>query len=213
MKKMQFLYAMVAVLFTGCQTIHAPAQRATKGDKMLEGMRIAILVTDGFEQVEMTEPKKALEDAGAEVLIVSPKLHTIQGYHHDKEGDRFDVDISIKNAHQKNFSALLLPGGVKNPDQLRLVPEAIQFIKEFGDHNKPIAAICHGPWPLINAGLARGRKMTSWPSLEADLRNAGAEWVDQEVVVSKNIVTSRKPDDIPAFNQAMIELFAKHHRK
>ncbi len=175
--------------------------------KNLEHLRVAILLTDGFEQVEMTEPRKALEAAGAKTTLISPKAGHVQGYHHDQKEDSFAVEMLLADAKPEDFDALLLPGGVKNPDSLRMVPEAITFIKKMG--KKPIAAICHGPWPLINAGLVKGLTITSWPSLEVDLKNAGAHWVDREVVTDKKIVTSRKPDDIPAFNDAMIKLFAK----
>jgi protease I len=174
----------------------------------LEGKRVAILVTDGFEQVELTEPRKALQKAGAEALIVSPKKK-VQGVHHDKPGDKFECDLALADAHAKDFDGLVLPGGVFNPDALRMDEEAVAFVKAFVDAGKPIAAICHGPWTLIETGAVEGRRMTSWPSLKTDLRNAGAEWVDEEVVVDRGLVTSRKPDDIPAFNAKMIEEFAE----
>lgn len=207
MSRTIFLLPLLLMATTGCKSIDTPAHKPA-GE--LKGMRIAVVVTDGFEQAELTEPKKALEEAGALVTIISPKTDSIQGYKHDKKSDSFLVDLPLHNAKPENFDALLLPGGVKNPDQLRLVPEAIKFIKDIGQQKKPIAAICHGPWTLINAGLVKGHKMTSWPSLKVDLQNAGAQWVDEEVVVSKNLVTSRKPEDIPAFNRAMIQVFSKH---
>ncbi|HEY8321118.1 MAG TPA: type 1 glutamine amidotransferase domain-containing protein [Candidatus Baltobacteraceae bacterium] len=179
-------------------------------DKHLDGLRVAILLTDGFEQVEMTEPRAALDAAGATTTLVSPKSDTVQGMHHDQKGDTFPVDLTLDNASGRDFDALLLPGGVANPDALRLEPKAIGFVASFAD--KPIAAICHGPWTLIDAGLAKGKRMTSWPSLKTDLRNAGADWVDEKAVTDGNLVTSRKPDDIPAFNEAMIGLFAKRAR-
>jgi deglycase len=175
----------------------------------LDGKRVAIVATDGFEQVELTEPMKALQEAGARTEIVSVKPGEIQGWKHFDKADFFKVDKTLDQAKPDDYDALMLPGGVANPDQLRLSAKAIQFIKAFVDAKKPIAAICHGPWTLIDAGAARGRKMTSWPSLKTDLRNAGAEWVDQEVVTDQGLVTSRKPDDIPAFNRKMIEEFAE----
>jgi protease I len=175
----------------------------------LSGKRVAILATDGFEQSELTEPMKALQEAGAKAEIVSPKSGQIQGWKHFDKADFFKVDRTVDQASPDDYDALMLPGGVANPDQLRLNEKAIRFIKAFVDAKKPIAAICHGPWTLIDAGAVRGRKMTSWPSLKTDLRNAGAEWVDQEVVTDQGLVTSRKPDDLPAFNRKMIEEFAE----
>jgi deglycase len=181
----------------------------------LNEMRVAILVTDGFEQVEMTEPRKALDQAGAETEIVSPKPDAVQGWKHFDKGDTFDVDVPLSEASADEFDALLLPGGVANPDQLRAIPEAVAFVRAFVESGKPIAAICHGPWTLIEAGGVRGRKITSWPSLKTDLTNAGAEWVDQEVVTDNGLVSSRKPQDIPAFNRKMLEEFAegKHAKR
>ena len=179
----------------------------------LDGMNVAILVTDGFEQVELTEPKKALDDAGAKTEIVSPKDGEVEGWHHYDAGDKFPVDVPLAKANAQNYDALLLPGGVANPDQLRMNPEAVKFVRQFFDAGKPVAAICHGPWTLIEAGVVKGRQITSWPSIKTDLRNAGAEWVDEEVVTDNGLVTSRKPDDIPAFNRKMIEEFAEgRHR-
>jgi protease I len=175
----------------------------------LDGKRVAIVATDGFEQAELTEPMKALQEAGAKTEIVSVKPGQIQGWKHFDKADFFKVDKTVDQAKPDDYDALMLPGGVANPDQLRLSAKAIQFIKAFVDAKKPIAAICHGPWTLIDAGAVRGRKMTSWPSLKTDLRNAGAEWVDQEVVADQGLITSRKPDDIPAFNRKMIEEFAE----
>jgi protease I len=179
---------------------------------MLKDVRIAILVADGFEQVELTEPRKALEEAGAKTKIVSPSTDQVQGWHHFDKGDNFRVDVPLTSAQPDDFDALLLPGGVVNPDQLRINTMAVDFVRGFFDAGKPVAAICHGPWTLIDAGAARGRKMTSWPSLKADLTNAGATWVDEEVVSEQGLVTSRKPKDIPAFNQKMIELFGQSRR-
>jgi protease I len=175
----------------------------------LNGLRIAILVTDGFEQVELTKPRKALDDAGAKTHIVSPQSERVRGWKFTDWGDEFPVDMVLERAQPHNFDALLLPGGVMNPDALRMQPKAVEFIKAFFDAGKPVAAICHGPWTIIEAGAARGRRIAAWPSLKTDLHNAGAEWVDQEVVVDGALVSSRKPDDIPAFNQRMIELFSR----
>lgn len=177
--------------------------------KSLNGKKVAILVAEGFEQVELTEPKKALEGAGADVRIVSPAKGKVQGWKHFDKADHFTVDVPLSQAQAGEFDALLLPGGVANPDQLRMLPEAVAFIRGFFEAGKPVAAICHGLWPLIDAGVITGRKVTSWPSLQMDLKNAGAEWVDQEVVTDNGLVTSRKPDDIPAFNRKMIEEFAE----
>ena len=170
--------------------------------------KVAVLATDGFEEVELTEPVKALRDAGAEVTIVSLKKGSIQGMHHDKPGDKITVDADLSEVDAEEFDALLLPGGVANPDTLRLVPEAIDFVRGFVEAEKPIAAICHGPWTLIDAGGVSGKRVTSWPSLKTDLINAGAHWSDEPVVEDRGLVTSRKPDDIPKFNTAMIALFA-----
>lgn len=180
----------------------------------LKGRRVAILATDGFEQVELTEPKKALEAAGAVVQIVAPKGGAIEGWNHHDKGSRFPVDRALDGAEADDFDALVLPGGVINPDALRLEPKAIAFVQAFVKADKPIAAICHGPWTLIDAGGVRGRRMTSWPSLKADLSNAGAQWEDAEVVTDRGLVTSRKPDDIPAFTRKMIEEFreGRHDR-
>lgn len=175
----------------------------------LVGKRVAILATDGFEQVELTEPLRALKEEAAEVHIVAPKSGEIQGYNHHDKGDVVAVDHAVNQVKAEDYDALVLPGGVINPDALRLEPEAIDFIRHFVQTKKPIAAICHGPWTLINAGGVKGRTVTSWPSLEADLSNAGATWVDQEVVVDSGLVTSRKPDDLPAFCRAMVEEFAE----
>jgi protease I len=171
----------------------------------LQGKRIAILMTDGVEQVEYTGPRSFLEQQGAKVTLVSPKGtgEEIQGFNHMSLGGKFKVEMTVRDARSADFDALVLPGGVANPDQLRLKPEAIAFIREFGQANKPIAAICHGPWTLIDAGIAKGKRVTSWPTLQTDLRNAGAEWSDEQVVVDGKLVTSRKPDDIPAFNEAL----------
>jgi protease I len=168
-----------------------------------------VLATDGVEQVELTEPVKALKDAGAEVKIVSDKKREIQAFKHHDKAKKIPVDESLDEAD--DFDGLVLPDGVINPDALRLVPEAIEFVRHFVREKKPIAAICHGPWTLIDAGGVEGKKMTSWPSLKTDLSNAGAEWVDQQVVTDTDLVTSRKPDDLPAFNKKVIEAFGESH--
>ena len=177
----------------------------------LDGMKVAVLVSDGFEQAEMTEPRKALDAAGAQTQIVSPLDGSVRGWKHLDPADTFEVDVPLKNANADDFDALLLPGGVVNPDTLRINEKAVAFVRGFVEAGKPIAAICHGPWTLIDAGGVKGRKMTSWPSLRADLQNAGAKWIDQEVVVDQNLVTSRKPDDLPAFNREMTTLFELAH--
>ena len=181
---------------------------------MLNGKRVAILVAEGFEQSEMVEPRKALEHAGAETLL-APIKGEVQGWNHFDKGDKFPVDVALDQARPQEFDALLLPGGVANPDQLRILPKAVDFIRHFFAEGKPVAAICHAPWPLIDADVVRGRTITSWPSLKTDLINAGARWVDQEVVVDNGLVSSRKPQDIPAFNRKMIEEIAegKHQRQ
>jgi protease I len=181
--------------------------------RALQGKRVAILMTDGVEQVEYTGPRNFLEEQGARVTLVSPKAsgEEVQGFNHMDPADRFKVELDVRDARPGDFDALVLPGGVANPDQLRLSAEAIAFIRDFGLQNKPIAAICHGPWTLIDAELVTGRRVTSWPSLQIDLQNAGAQWSDEQVVVDGKLVTSRKPDDIPAFNQALLgELAAVH---
>jgi protease I len=175
----------------------------------LEGKKVAILVTDGFEQVEMTKPREALDQAGAETKIVSLRPGKIQGMHHMEKGDKFDVDLVLDNARPDEFDALMVPGGLFNPDALRSNEDALNFARHFFAAGKPVAAICHGPQVLISADLVRGRKMTSWPAIKVDMRNAGARWVDEEVVVDNGLVTSRKPDDISAFNKKMIEEFCE----
>jgi protease I len=177
--------------------------------KNLAGKIIAILATDGFEQAELIEPKKSLEEAGAQTQVVSPTGNKIKGWNKTNWGEEVSVDVALKSADAGKYDALLLPGGVMNPDHLRMNPEAVRFVKHFFEHAKPVAAICHGPWMLVEAGAVRGRTITSWPSLKTDIRNAGGTWVDEEVVLSNGVVTSRKPDDIPAFTREMIDLFAK----
>ncbi|HEX8988364.1 MAG TPA: type 1 glutamine amidotransferase domain-containing protein [Rhodocyclaceae bacterium] len=187
----------------------------TSQTSSLQGKKVAVLMTDGVEQVEYTEPRKFLEQHGARVTLLSPKPQgsEVQGFKHLTPGDRFVVDMDVRDARPADFDALMLPGGVANPDQLRLSTEAIGFIREFAREDKPIAAICHGPWTLIDAGVAQGKHLTSWPSLKEDLRNAGADWKDQPVVVDGKLVTSRKPDDIPAFDEAMLKEFAAAPRR
>ncbi len=175
----------------------------------LQGKTIAILATDGFEQSELLKPRKALDEAGARTQVVSPNQGKIKGWDTKDWGDEVKVDVPLKSADPSNYDALLLPGGVQNPDKLRMIPEAVAFVKRFVDEGKPIAAICHGPWMLVETGAVRGRTVTSWPSLKTDIQNAGGTWVDEQVILSNGIVTSRKPDDIPAFNKEMIELFSK----
>jgi protease I len=170
----------------------------------LDDMHIAILVDDMFEQAELAEPKKALEAAGATVHIVSPKGPTVTGMKHDQKGDRFDVDVPLDQANPEDYDGLVLPGGVINADSIRMVDAARQFARAIDKAGKPLAVVCHGAWLLISAGLASGRTLTSWPSLQDDLRNAGATWVDREVVSDGNWTSSRKPDDLPAFNREFI---------
>lgn len=176
--------------------------------KKLEGKRVAILVTDGFEQSELTGPKEALEREGATCQIVSPKDGKVKGWQHVKWGDEFTVDLALDQAKAEDFDALVLPGGQMNPDVLRMNPAAQSLVRGFHEAGKTIGAICHGPWLLIDAGVAKGKKLTSWESIRTDLRNAGAVVVDEEVVIDGNIVTSRKPDDIPAFSAALVEEIA-----
>lgn len=176
--------------------------------EILRDKKVAILATDGFEYVELMEPRKALEAAGAKTEVVSPKDGQIQGWNHDKQGQSVAVDILLKNAHPDSYDALLLPGGVMNPDQLRMNEDAVHFVRAFFDAKKPVAAICHGPWMLVEADVVSGRKLTSWPSLKTDIGNAGGVWTDEPVVTDQGLVTSRKPQDIPAFNKKMLEEFA-----
>ena len=180
----------------------------------MQGRKVAILATDGVEEVEITEPMKALKEAGAQVTVVSPKSGQIQAMNNDVEpAGRIPVDVEVGAAQPDQFDALILPGGTTNPDKLRMDGQAVAFVRHFVDGNKPIAAICHGPWTLVEAGGVRGRKMTSWPSLQTDLRNAGAEWVDQECVRDGSLVTSRNPNDLPAFCKGMVELFGEEARQ
>ncbi len=174
--------------------------------RTLEGRTVAILATDGFEQSELMEPKKALEEAGAKTEVVSLESGTIRGWKLKNWGQDVAVDVTIKTARPERYDALLLPGGMMNPDRLRTEPRAVEFVRAFFSGGKPIAAICHGPWMLVEAGVLEGTRLTSWPSLRTDIRNAGGEWVDEEVVSDRKLVTSRKPDDLPAFNRRMIEM-------
>lgn len=179
----------------------------------LDGKKVAILVAEGFEQSELMEPRKALDAAGATTTVISSAKGEVQGWKHFDKADKVRVDVPLDSADANDFDALLLPGGVANPDQLRTNPRAVEFVRNFFDAGKPVAAICHAPWTLIEAGVVNERSMTSWPSLKTDLINAGAKWVDQEVVADNGLVTSRKPADIPAFNRKMIEEFAEGQHK
>lgn len=174
----------------------------------LDGCKVAILVSNGFEESELVKPRQALDDAGAKTFIISPEKEMVRGWNDNNWSTTYPVDIHLDSANPSEFDALLLPGGVINPDKLRLSAKAIDFIAYIGNAGKPIAAICHGPWTLINAGLVRSKTVTSWPSIRIDLENAGASWADKEVVIDGQLITSRKPDDIPAFNEAMIKLFS-----
>ena len=174
----------------------------------LVGKRVAILATDGVEQSELEQPRAALNAAGATTVLVSPKEGTIRAWNHGNWGDTINVDVTLADARPQNFDALLLPGGVMNPDKLRTDDQAVRFVRAFFQEGKPVAAICHGPWMLVEAGVVQGVTLTSWPSLKTDIRNAGGDWVDREVVVDHGLVTSRKPSDIPAFDKKMIDVFA-----
>jgi protease I len=176
----------------------------------LSGKRVAFILTNGVEQAELTEPREALKNAGAVTEIVSPEKDEVQAMQFKERGARFKVDISLNSADPRSYDALVIPGGVMNPDELRTIPEAVRFVKSFFDSHKPVAAICHGLWMLVEADVAHGRTLTSWPSLKTDLRNAGANWVDREVVQDGLLTTGRKPDDLPAFNQKMLESFAEN---
>jgi protease I len=177
--------------------------------KKLEGKRVAFLATDMVEQVELTEPWKAVRDEGAEVELVSLEEGKIQAFEHYDKADQFGADLTVEEASAADYDALVLPGGVGNPDELRMDENAVAFVRDFFEQGKPVGAICHGPWMLVEAGVVRGRKVTSWPSLQTDIRNAGGEWVDEEVVVDQGLVTSRKPDDLPAFNKKIVEEFCE----
>jgi protease I len=177
-------------------------------DKPLQDMRLAILAAADFEQVEMTEPRKALEDAGAKTVLISTQLGNIDGMNHDTKGDSFEVELALDQADPADFDGVMLPGGALNADKLRVEPKAQAFVRHMHDRGKPMAVICHAPWLLVSAGLVRGRTLTSYYTIQDDICNAGGTWVDREVVVDGNLLTSRKPDDIPAFNREMIALFA-----
>ncbi|MDQ1404395.1 MAG: protease [Acidobacteriaceae bacterium] len=178
-------------------------------DKQLNGLRVAILATDGFEEVELLEPRKALDAAGAKTTVIAPKNGKIQGMKHDEKSEKVAVDTTFDNANPADFDAVLLPGGALNADALRVVRSAQQFVQEVNNAHKPIAFICHAPWLLVSAGLTKGRTLTSYHTIQDDLRNAGARWVDKEVVRDGNFVSSRQPTDIPAFNREMILLFSE----
>ena len=175
---------------------------------MLKGKKVAILAADMFERVELEEPRKALEDAGADVEVVSIHDGEIKGFDHFDPANTVKVDRTVEEASPEEYDALMIPGGVGNPDQLRGDENAVSFAREFNRAGKPMAVICHGPWVLVESGVVRGRRLTSWPTLQTDIRNAGGDWVDDEVVVDGNLVTSRKPDDIPAFNREMLRIFS-----
>ena len=175
----------------------------------LKGKRVAIVATDMVEQVELVKPRKALEKAGAKTDLISIDPGEIQGFNHYDQADKFPVDRTIEEASADEYDGLLLPGGVGNPDTLRMDENVVSFVRDFFEQGKPVAAICHGPWTIVDAGVVRGRTLTSWPSLQTDIRNAGGKWVDEEVVVDQGLVTSRKPDDLPAFNDKMVEEFAE----
>jgi protease I len=175
----------------------------------LQGKKIAIVATDGFEQVELTEPKKALEAAGAKVDVISPKPGEIKGWKFTDWGDRIKVDKTLDDAKPTDYDGLVLPGGQINPDKLRIEPKAVAFVTEFFNSGKPIGAICHGPWMLVEAGVVKKKTLTSWPSVRTDIRNAGGHWVDEEVVTDGNLTTSRNPDDIPAFSKRLIQEFSQ----
>lgn len=182
-------------------------------DQNLTGMRVAILATDLFEESELTEPKKALEEAGATVLVIAPHSGEIQGVQHDKKSQKVKVDRTLADVKAGDFDAVQIPGGAMNADALRIVPEAQQFVREMDAAGKPVAVICHGPWLLISAGLTRGRKMTSYKTIQDDVRNSGAQWSDEEFVRDRNWVSSRQPSDIPRFNREMLDLFAESYRR
>lgn len=175
----------------------------------LKGRRVAFIATDGVEQIELTEPWNAVKNAGGEVQLVSVKTGEIQAFNHDEKGDRFPVDAEVSSVNVRDFDALVIPGGTKSPDRLRINPAAVNFVREFMDADKPVAAICHGPWLLVEAGALKGRTITSWPSLRTDVRNAGGEWVDKQVQVDQKLLTSRKPEDLPAFCGKLVAMLSE----
>jgi protease I len=179
----------------------------------LKGKRVAFLFTDGAEQAEVTEPLEAVRKAGAETDIVSLEKGEVEMWKHFDKGDKMTAEVAVADADPSDYDGLVLPGGVANPDQLRLNTDAVKFVRAFFEQDKPVGVICHGPWMLVETGVAKGRKVTSWPSLQTDLRNAGADWVDEEVVVDNGLVTSRKPDDLPAFCAKIVEEFAEGKHK
>jgi len=179
----------------------------------LKGKRVAFLFTDGAEQAEVTEPLEAVRKAGAETDIVSLEKGEVEMWKHFDKGDKMTAEVAVADADPSDYDGLVLPGGVANPDQLRLNKDAVKFVRAFFEQDKPVGVICHGPWMLVETGAAKGRKVTSWPSLQTDLRNAGADWVDEEVVVDNGLVTSRKPDDLPAFCAKIVEEFAEGKHK
>ncbi|MHB0876445.1 MAG: type 1 glutamine amidotransferase domain-containing protein [Anaerolineae bacterium] len=176
-------------------------------EQRLQGKKVAILVEEGFEQVELTEPRTALDDAGADTYLISPVQGKVKGWNHTDWGDELSVDVNLSDARPEDYDALLLPGGVMNPDKMRMNADAVRFVKAFFDQHKPVAAICHGPWMLVEADVVRGRRLTSYPSLKSDLKCAGAQWVDEAVVTDGNLTTSRNPDDIPQFAHRIIQEF------
>lgn len=182
-------------------------------ERNLDGMRVAILVTDDFEQSELVEPKKALEAAGATAMVVAPKASKVQGMNHDVKADTFQVDLTLEEAEADEFDAVLLPGGALNADALRVEKKAQEFVRKIDQQQKPLAVICHGPWLLVSAGLTKGRKLTSYHTIQDDIRNAGGMWEDREVIRDRNWVSSRQPKDLPAFNREMIALFSEHRTK
>jgi protease I len=179
----------------------------------LRGLNVAILVDNGFEESEMVEPRRALDEAGAKTTLISPQRGKVRSWQHKDWGKDFPVDVQLSDAEPGDYGALLLPGGVMNPDKLRTQPEAVEFVRSFFTGDKPVAAICHGPWMVIEAGVASGRRIASWPSLKTDIKNAGGEWVDEEAVVDGKLVSARKPEDIPAFNRSMMDAFGASRAK
>jgi protease I len=186
----------------------APSAAARTNDRPLEGRRVAVLATDGVEQAELVQPMEALRAAGAQVHLVSLEVEPIQAMNHDDKGDTFPVDCSVDEVKVDEYQGLVIPGGVANPDRLRADERAVKLVRTFVERDKPVASICHGPWVLVEADVVRGRTLTSWPSLKTDIRNAGGEWVDEEVVVDQKLVTSRKPADLPAFCEKLVSLMS-----